>query len=1036
MMRKYKKKSNLVNNTGYTPGYASENNPINYIPSENITMRNTPYPVYGQPLDQNGMAMDNPTYMEPGNEYKFGGASYVAEVRAYKDGGQKSDWISEKIGILMREGRPQKQAIAIAYSMWDQKHEMGGKQLPMMQDAGWYKNNPAGMQTNFGQTTPKTLPTPTTTPNWYQNNPAGMQTNFGQSSTQQPQSNSLTTAKPDYNKMYMSMSTADEKLTPPPTDYNKEYMSMSTADEKLKPLTNDGGAKARKEETGFGMTQFINPYGDVGIEDKLGFAGESFAKPGFGNKAMGTLAGLSAVAEGVKAFAGPMAAQKRQNQIMKGYAEDQRKNMTGEGREQSMAYGGYFQNAGTYRDELPLNMALKNPQFAEQRRKLKNKTGQEEVEPIMEVNPVFGPQNREYDDSEQITEYSDPNEMTDEQAASFMDMYNKDQTSQKSTSARDAWEQKTGMPWAEAKRLGYTSGTAQDNTKLLSELNDPRFKKENLRSKPVAGTPAKSTPRKADKKVTPAKTAKDFTYQDFQNAMKGKPKYSGNQGNIGVADDGTMISRVGERLANPVQTLGNYAKYGELPAEGFSKNSKNAYDQVLGVANPLYWANALGNAADYAGEGEYKKAAIEALDAAPALGKLKYVRYLPLPGKVPGLAQTTSKGLQVVNKAGSAVGPARRAAPLRNYFTPELSAGAQNAQLGQGAVRLGQGAKRIGQGAPQTGQLSFGFGDGGFFQEGGQKSPTWYKEGIYKKAYEESDFKDDIDRNKQPYPEDDMDFIDTKVNKKLNKQQMEDIWGKATNFAPNFMQSYYQEGGMQSEMGEQGEVPQQAGGDQMQAITQEVATMLQQGADPQQVLQQLVEAGIPQEQAQQIIEMVMGQMQGGQQEATPQLGQGGQMMKRADGSYSKRGMWDNIRDNKGSGKKPTAEMLEQERKIKSRHQEGGEAMDEEMEGEDEGTEGETPSMEQLEGQVEQALKQGADPQELLQQLVEMGVPEEQAVQMIQEILQEIQGGETEMEAPEQPMMKSGGEYLAALKGRTIKNYTYNKNTGNYDVEFE
>ena len=95
-------------------------------------------------------------------------------------------------------------------------------------------------------------------------------------------------------------------------------------------------------------------------------------------------------------------------------------------------------------------------------------------------------------------------------------------------------------------------------------------------------------------------------------------------------------------------------------------------------------------------------------------------------------------------------------------------------------------------------------------------------------------------------------------------------------------------------------------------------------------------------------------------------------------------------------------------------------------------------MEQIESQVEQALKQGADPQEVLQQLVEMGMPEELAVQMIQELLQEIQGGETEQEATEQgqPMMKNGGEYLNALKGRTIKNYTYNKNTGNYDVEFE
>ena len=39
------------------------------------------------------------------------------------------------------------------------------------------------------------------------------------------------------------------------------------------------------------------------------------------------------------------------------------------------------------------------------------------------------------------------------------------------------------------------------------------------------------------------------------------------------------------------------------------------------------------------------------------------------------------------------------------------------------------------------------------------------------------------------------------------------------------------------------------------------------------------------------------------------------MIKRADGSYSKRGLWDNIRAAKGSGKKPTKQMLAQERKI-------------------------------------------------------------------------------------------------------------------------
>jgi hypothetical protein len=39
-------------------------------------------------------------------------------------------------------------------------------------------------------------------------------------------------------------------------------------------------------------------------------------------------------------------------------------------------------------------------------------------------------------------------------------------------------------------------------------------------------------------------------------------------------------------------------------------------------------------------------------------------------------------------------------------------------------------------------------------------------------------------------------------------------------------------------------------------------------------------------------------------------------IKRDDGSYSRRGLWDNIRANKGSGKPPTKEMIAQERKIK------------------------------------------------------------------------------------------------------------------------
>ena len=42
------------------------------------------------------------------------------------------------------------------------------------------------------------------------------------------------------------------------------------------------------------------------------------------------------------------------------------------------------------------------------------------------------------------------------------------------------------------------------------------------------------------------------------------------------------------------------------------------------------------------------------------------------------------------------------------------------------------------------------------------------------------------------------------------------------------------------------------------------------------------------------------------------------MIKRKDGSVSQHGLWDSIRANKGSGKKPTAAMLKQEKKIKSK----------------------------------------------------------------------------------------------------------------------
>ena len=76
-----------------------------------------------------------------------------------------------------------------------------------------------------------------------------------------------------------------------------------------------------------------------------------------------------------------------------------------------------------------------------------------------------------------------------------------------------------------------------------------------------------------------------------------------------------------------------------------------------------------------------------------------------------------------------------------------------------------------------------------------------------------------------------------------------------------------------------------------------------------------VEFKTPQEQESYIRDNKLHRLSTGMYEDVTKYKQGG-MIKRADGSYSQRGLWDNIRANAGSGKKPTKEMLQQEKKIR------------------------------------------------------------------------------------------------------------------------
>ena len=118
----------------------------------------------------------------------------------------------------------------------------------------------------------------------------------------------------------------------------------------------------------------------------------------------------------------------------------------------------------------------------------------------------------------------------------------------------------------------------------------------------------------------------------------------------------------------------------------------------------------------------------------------------------------------------------------------------------------------------------------------------------------------------------------------------------------------------------------------------------------------------------------------------------------------KNSLWKNIRDNRGSGKSPTKEMLEQEAKIKRSAQQG-----EEQGGQDQAM------------QIIQAYAQasGQDPEEIMQQLQQMQ-PEEQQ-QAIQQMMQELQGGqgqEAEMQNPQEQqemMAQQGGMMEIASK---------------------
>jgi hypothetical protein len=111
-----------VNNTGYTPGTPSFNNPYNVIPSGNITMEQTPFPIMAYPN------VGSPKMLYPGGKYNFPKATSVLEIPSMQIGGDAYSGYSE-------QPAPQEQSIAKIPD-----------QAPVHEDGGVNVNNVAELE--------------------------------------------------------------------------------------------------------------------------------------------------------------------------------------------------------------------------------------------------------------------------------------------------------------------------------------------------------------------------------------------------------------------------------------------------------------------------------------------------------------------------------------------------------------------------------------------------------------------------------------------------------------------------------------------------------------------------------------------------------------------------------------------------------------------------------------------------------------------------------------------------------------------------
>jgi hypothetical protein len=237
------------------------------------------------------------------------------------------------------------------------------------------------------------------------------------------------------------------------------------------------------------------------------------------------------------------------------------------------------------------------------------------------------------------------------------------------------------------------------------------------------------------------------------------------------------------------------------------------------------------------------------------------------------------------------------------------------------------------------------------------------------------------------------------------------------------------------------EAPQQeGGGDQMQQIMQQVSQALQQGAKPEEVIAQLlqgqippegimqifVQLGMPEEQVGGLIQSVMGQLQGGQEQMQQEPQQEPPMSQEEMMRYG--GMRRLKRAQEGMQQPSPEEMA----MMQQQEQGGGDEI-----------------MEVIQ-EVQAALQRGADPSEVVMNLLEnqippqtiveifsqLGADPQQVAALIQQVMGQGQaGGQEEMMAQQGQPMSEEEAMMMQQQQQAPPMAMYGMSMGGYDMPF-